>query len=108
MKYTPQRVNKIKEALEKGLSVTGVCGLVGISRETFYHWIKTKPDFSDMVTEAQALFEQVLVDIIQTNARTALQLAERRYREEYRPPGVKITLAPAEGSGLDIRLGEED
>lgn len=91
-KYTEVRLKKMQEALEKGLSVSGTCGLVNISRETFYRWMREERDFYDMVKQAQSLFEQICIDTIITNPRTALQLLERQRREEYRPPSAKVEL----------------
>jgi transposase-like protein len=89
-KYTTARLSKMREALVKGLSITGVCGLVGISRETFYRWMREERDFYDMVTQAQAQFEQTCIDTIIMNPRTALQLLERQRREEYKPPSKTV------------------
>lgn len=44
-------------------TVVEICEQVGISKETYYQWLKTKPDFSDSIKKAQDEFkEDILVE----------------------------------------------
>ena len=52
-KYTPALVKQLLELLRKGNSDADSCARVGISTETFYQWIKNKPEFSDSVAYAR-------------------------------------------------------
>jgi len=108
VKYTPERVDKIVECLEKGLSVTGTCDMVSIHIDTYYDWLKKYSEFSEVVTQAKATAELKAVQMLLTTPRTARDWLERQRRTEYRPPGVKITLLPAEGSGLEAVEGEPE
>jgi hypothetical protein len=52
-KYTDAMVNRIVELKETtDLTVQQICDTVKITKETYYQWIKTKPDFSDALKEA--------------------------------------------------------
>ncbi len=46
---------RIQAALERGLTHAMACAECGISRETFYQYVKLYSDFSDMVTRAEAV-----------------------------------------------------
>jgi hypothetical protein len=53
-KYTEENIAKLVELLEQGNTDIDSCSLVGISQETFYTWIKDKPEFSERVTHARS------------------------------------------------------
>lgn len=44
---------RIQACLERGLTHKMTCAEVGISQETFYQYIKTTPEFSELVTRAE-------------------------------------------------------
>ena len=46
-KYTPDMLPKILEIYDNGDTDSDVCAILGISRDTFYRWYKTKKAFSD-------------------------------------------------------------
>ena len=53
-KYTKALVNEICDELATGKhSIADTCKKVGITKETFYQWIKNKPDFSDQIKDAE-------------------------------------------------------
>jgi len=57
-KYTPERVDRIFRAIaQTGKDKEGY-EAGGITPETFYRWIKDKPEFSERVTHAKDLFRQ--------------------------------------------------
>lgn len=53
-KFTLERVNQIVALLEQGNSDADTCALVGISKQTFYEWQRTKADFGETVQHAKA------------------------------------------------------
>lgn len=53
-KYTPELVKQLIGLLRNGNTDVDACSRVGISKDTFYEWIKSKPDFSDAVSRARA------------------------------------------------------
>jgi len=61
-KYTPALVDQLLELLRKGNTDTDACALVGVSTETFYEWIKSKPEFSDTVSHARAAARELAVN----------------------------------------------
>jgi hypothetical protein len=62
MKYNKDIVNKICSLIrEDSYTVSEICDLVGISKDTFYKWKETKSDFSDSLKKAQSDFDEMLV-----------------------------------------------
>jgi len=51
--YTDETVNRLSDAFKDGANITQACLLSGISRETYYTWLKEKPGFSDKMDSAQ-------------------------------------------------------
>ena len=82
-KLTPELQEKFCEAIEKGHSIDGACGYVGITEPTYYNWYnKGKEskrgkhrDFYCAVDKAKrkATFkvEQPIIDAIPTDIKTA-------------------------------------
>lgn len=48
-KYNPQTLKEIRIGLKDGLSRKDSCVIGGISEETFYAWMREKPEFSENV-----------------------------------------------------------
>lgn len=53
-KYTPELVEQISRLIEAGNYAVDACMAVGINNDTFYDWLKTKPEFSDTIKKARA------------------------------------------------------
>lgn len=47
--YEPELCETLPDMFMQGESITEVCVKLGISRDTFYRWMKLYPDFSDAV-----------------------------------------------------------
>ena len=56
-KYTPDMLPKILEIYVNGDTDSDVCAILGISRDTFYRWYKTKKAFSDTVNKGRLASE---------------------------------------------------
>lgn len=48
-KYDSSYCDKVLELMSKGFSKQAVAGELGISRDTFYAWVKAHKDFSDTI-----------------------------------------------------------
>ena len=77
MKYTKEFADKIIEAHKKNFGmVTITCKQMGISRITFYEWIKKYPDFAEQINEAQDVAidfaESMLMKNIQAQDTTSI------------------------------------
>ena len=87
MKYSPEIVKKICDLLKMGNYIHTACDCVGISKDTFYDWIKNKPDFSDAIKEAEAKLIARNVQLIATHAlknwQAAAWMLERKFPEEW-------------------------
>ena len=61
-KYGKKIVTKITDLIRKdSYTVLELCSLSGISKDTYYEWLKTKPDFSDKIAEAREDYDEILV-----------------------------------------------
>lgn len=72
-KYTPETINKIYEALRSGCTDLDAAHAVGISKDTFYEWIKTKTDFADIVKNAKKEFQDWEYNGILSDAKKSLR-----------------------------------
>lgn len=52
-KYSPHYCDEVVAAMGEGLSLTAFAGMIGVSKDTVYEWIKEHPDFSDAVSRAR-------------------------------------------------------
>jgi hypothetical protein len=75
MKYTPELVKQLIKYIEVGNYVKTACEAVGISEETFYSWIKDKPEFSESIKKAEAKALIRNLTIIQVAAKKNWQAA---------------------------------
>lgn len=80
-KYNKKRVKRIVEMLESdSYTVVEICSAVDIHVDTYYDWLKTKPDFSEAVTRARDRFD----DIIVKEAKNSLRKKVNGYEAEER------------------------
>jgi len=73
MKKTNKIVDKILEELEKTPLVQFACEKVGISRNTFYRWMKEDTSFRKRVSESISLGTGVVNDFAVSNVLTSIQ-----------------------------------
>lgn len=100
---TEELIESIAEAVSKGISISAVCGLTGISRTIYYKWTKQGIEdrengrdtiFSklvDRVDNANATLEQkILQRIIESDETLDLRwYLSRKFRQDY---GDKLEL----------------
>lgn len=88
MKLTKQVKQKVKECLELGMNYKDTCAVAGISFETFNTWRKKKPEFSELVTSAEAKCAETALKSVRVGQikdwRAGAWWLERRRPEEYR------------------------
>lgn len=56
--YKPEFCNIVIEQMQKGYSKEATAGAIGISKQTFYRWMKEYKDFSDAVQIGEVLSQQ--------------------------------------------------
>ena len=95
-KYSPERVQRICEAIEKGETNERAAKIGGISVSTFCEWQATKPEFSEAIKRAKAAFEDWELNGILTDAKKSLKTlivgmeyeeVKSEYVEDPRHPG---------------------
>lgn len=45
--YKPEYCQKLIKHMQKGMSFESFAGLVGVSKQTIYDWLKANPEFAD-------------------------------------------------------------
>lgn len=61
-KYSKKIVKRICELIEAdSYTVAEICSMSGIHHDTYYEWLKNKPEFADAVTRAREQFDDILV-----------------------------------------------
>ena len=71
--YTPERVKRICDAIERGETNETAAKIGGIHVSTFCEWQNSKPEFSEAVKRAKAAFEDWQKNGILEDARKALK-----------------------------------
>ena len=61
-KYNKKIVDNICALIRTdSYTIAEICEQVGISKETYYQWLKTKPDFSDAIKKAEDEFNDLII-----------------------------------------------
>jgi len=88
-KLTEDTVKKLESVFNLDVTVTTACAYAGISRETYYSWLKENPEFSDRMAKAQE-YARIAAGNVVMNAivrdkdvATARWWLEKRYPEEF-------------------------
>jgi hypothetical protein len=109
-KYTPELVEWICQALRLGATRRDAAAVARIHRDTFYQWLKEKPEFPEAVKKAEA--EGVVMSLAKINKaasddwRAAAWLLERRYLEEYgrRVERVQTVVSGPAGAPIGVEF----
>lgn len=95
-KYEPSRVKAILDSIRNGDSLKVAAAKGGVNLDTYYEWLKTKPEFSDAVKEAKSEYEQWELDGILKDAKKSLKTlicgetydeTRTEYEQDPRNPG---------------------
>lgn len=89
-KYSEAVVGKLEIAFRNDFNVQEACDFAEINRDTFYEWIKNKPEFSDRMEAAKSHPKRmakmkVIKAIEEGDVDVAKWFLERRAKEEYAP-----------------------
>lgn len=87
-KYTAEVREKFREALSIGASRDVACKYAGINISTFYQWMATKEDFSELVKSAESHGVVTWLQVVEDAAKqgqwqAAAWKLERLYPERY-------------------------
>lgn len=88
-KFIEEAAIKLEAAFNNGYNITEACQYSNISRDTYYNWIATKPEFSDRMEKAQLMLnrkakEAVAMAIQGGDANLSFRYLERR-DPDYKP-----------------------
>ena len=72
-KYTPERVKKICDAIERGETLERAAQLGGITYKTVNEWMNTKSEFGDAVKRAQQAYEDWEYKQLLSDAKKSLK-----------------------------------
>lgn len=71
--YTPERVKRICDAIERGETNETAAKIGGIAVGTFFRWMDEKSEFKDAVKRAKAAFEDWQLNGILEDAKKSLK-----------------------------------
>ena len=109
MKYTPELVSELIKYIEAGNYQKTACEAVGISEETFYTWMKEKPEFSESIKKAESKAIARNVMIIQKAAQTSWQAAAWFLeRKDYERWGRKELIGGIDNEPIEIKVIYDD
>lgn len=75
-KYNKKIVENICELIRAdSYTIAEICRTVGIAKDTYYNWLKTKSDFSDAIKKAENEFNELII----TEAKKSLVKMIRGY-----------------------------
>lgn len=61
-KYSVKIVEKICSLIrEDSYTIAEICNIIGINKDTYYTWLKDKPDFSVAIKKAQGEFDELMI-----------------------------------------------
>lgn len=89
MKYSKELVKEICEHIEDGHYLKDAAELAGVSESTFYHWKKTKSEFSESIRRALMRYKDKLLKLFhgsateRRDARAALEMLGRRFPDQW-------------------------
>lgn len=88
--YTPERVRRICEAIERGETDATAARIGGISPQTFCEWKNRHPEFLESVKKAEQAFEEWQLSGILADAKKSLKtlicgMEYEEVRTEYEP-----------------------
>lgn len=81
MKFSTEIIEKICSHLKAGATITSACEAVGISRETFYDWMKKKPDVSDTIKKTMAIPDKKVENALFKMATGSFRYTEKHYEQ---------------------------
>ncbi len=91
--YTPDLVNKIADMFSDGSSITKVAAVkLGVTRQTYYEWKETYPDFKKAANHAEQISEAYHEDTLSSgvhgkienfSATSQIFTMKNRFRETY-------------------------
>lgn len=109
-KVTKDVVSKLEHVFSLGGNVTEACLYSGISRETYYKYLKKNPKFSDRVevlsSHVSLRAKNRIYTAISNDTALAWKYLERKFPEEY---GAQLSKRPdGNGKGVGMRIIFED
>lgn len=80
-KYNKKIVKRITDLIEKDTyTVAEICSMSGIHHDSYYEWLKNKPEFAEAVARAREQFDEILVK----EAKNSLRKLVNGYEAEER------------------------
>ena len=78
MKKTKALVNRLIEEVERHGIIQSTCDKYGITRQSFYRWMKEDQEFLERVNEALSLGEGVVNDVSMSNLLSAIRAKDMK------------------------------
>jgi hypothetical protein len=99
MRKSKKILNQLIEEIERTPVIQVACDKVGVSRNTFYRWMKEDQSFLERVSEAKSLGEGLVNDVAISNVLEGIKNKDSMYTKywlnrkhpDFRKPYVKKT-----------------
>lgn len=92
-KFSPDTLKKLEEASAVRLNVKSACAYAGISRETYYRWMKDIPNLSDRLDDLREnpiiRAKKTIIGKLDTDVNVAFKFLEKETPEDY---GEKVMI----------------
>lgn len=87
--YCEEIVSKLEYAFRDGAHIYEACDMAGISKETYYQWLKDKPGFLTKMEEAREYITEIAQAVVarsitkRKDPETAKWWLERRKKDKF-------------------------
>lgn len=96
-------VGKLKEGAALDATVSEMCLLAGISRDTYYAYVKKDKKFTDRIEQLRSYpflkARTAIISALSTNPELALKYLERKLTKEFAP---LVRQAPTDNEGNNL------
>jgi hypothetical protein len=97
-KYDEKIVEQLVKVFELDVPDKTACEYVGLSPDTYYRWLKEKPDFSDRIVKAKryariASGSVVKEAIEKKDVQSARWWLEKKHPDEFHPSGTNVNVS---------------
>src|SRR3989344_4007937 len=106
-KYTPELVEQIIRLIEAGTYAVEACMVGGIREETYYKWLRTKPELSESIKKARAKAISVRLMRIDKAGRDGYWQADAWWLERVARDRFGRNPPPKKPNHTNITLGFE-
>lgn len=107
-KYSKELAEAIANSIRKGSTKKSACIAAGICEDTFFTWLKDKPEFSELITRVEAEMvssvENKLYQLATNGSIRAIEFLLKNRRRDTYTDTIKQEISGPNGGPLEIRM----